>query len=82
MVGGNGQDYTVDTDAAITFDNPLLVLTDIQTDLSRKIVSVYDVPPKAVKGGHPAGQGSVLGLQGNDRPRAVLERESGGHRSA
>jgi hypothetical protein len=50
LVGGNGKEYTVDTDAAITFDNSLLLLADIQPDLSKKVVAVYDVPPKAVKG--------------------------------
>jgi hypothetical protein len=50
LVGGNGKEYTVDTDAAFTFDNSLLVLTDIQPDLSKKVVAVYDVSPKAVKG--------------------------------
>ena len=50
LVGGNGKEYTVDTDAALTFKNSLLLLQEIQPDLAKKVVAVYDVPPRAARG--------------------------------
>lgn len=50
LQGGNGKEYTTDFDAAIAFDNPLLLAEEIQPELAKKVVAVYDVPKKAVKG--------------------------------
>lgn len=44
------KEYTTDFDAAIAFDNPLLLAEEIQPDLAKKVVAVYDVPKKAVEG--------------------------------
>lgn len=50
LVGGNGKEYTTDTDTFAAFDNQLTILQDIQPDLSKEVVAVYDVPPGAVRG--------------------------------
>ncbi len=50
LVGGNGKEYSVDTDALFAFDNALVLLEEIQPDLAKKVVAVYDIPPKAVAG--------------------------------
>jgi hypothetical protein len=50
IVGGNGKEYTTDTDAFAVYKNQLSLLQEIQPDLSKKVVAVYDIPPKAVKG--------------------------------
>ena len=44
LKGGNGKEYTTDLDAAFAVDNPLVLAEEIQPDLSKKIVAVYDVP--------------------------------------
>lgn len=50
LVGGNGKEYTTDTDAFAAFDNQFTLLQEIQPDLSKKVVAVYDIPPGAVSG--------------------------------
>jgi hypothetical protein len=50
IIGGNGNEYTVDTEACIAVENSLCVLEEIQPDLPKKLVAVYDVPPGAVNG--------------------------------
>ena len=50
LLGGNGKEYTTDLDAALAFDNPLVIAEEIQPDLSKDVVAVYDVPKRAVKG--------------------------------
>lgn len=50
LVGGNGKEYTTDTDAFAAFDNQFTILQEIQPDLSKKVVAVYDIPPGAVRG--------------------------------
>lgn len=49
LVGGNGKEYTTDTDAFAAFDNQFTILQEIQPDLSKRVVAVYDIPPGAVK---------------------------------
>lgn len=50
LVGGNGKEYTTDTDTFAAFDNQFTILQEIQPDLSKKVVAVYDIPPGAVSG--------------------------------
>jgi hypothetical protein len=50
LVGGNGNEYTTDTDVFAAFDNQLTLLQEIQPDLSKKVVAVYDLPPGATSG--------------------------------
>jgi hypothetical protein len=50
LKGGNGKEYTTDLDAAFAVDNPLVLAEEIQPDLSKKLVAVYDVPQSAVAG--------------------------------
>ena len=50
LVGGNGKEYTTDTDTFAAFENQFTILQEIQPDLSKKVVAVYDIPPGAVKG--------------------------------
>lgn len=50
LVGGNGSEYTVDTDTLGAIDNGLVLLETIQPGLAKKVVAVYDVPPGAVSG--------------------------------
>jgi Domain of unknown function (DUF4352) len=50
LVGGNGNEYTVDSDTIGAFENALILAEEIQPDLSRKVVAVYDVPQAAVSG--------------------------------
>jgi hypothetical protein len=50
LIGGNGSEYTVDTDTLGAFDNALILLETIQPGLAKKVVAVYDVPPGAVSG--------------------------------
>ena len=50
LVGGNGSEYTVDTDTVGAFENALVLLETIQPGLARNVVAVYDVPPGAVSG--------------------------------
>ena len=49
FIGGNGKQYTTDTDTLGQFDNGFFALEEIQPDVSRKVVAVYDVPRKAIK---------------------------------
>lgn len=50
FIGGNGKQYTTDTDTLGQFDNGFFALEEIQPDVSKKVVAVYDVPKQAVKG--------------------------------
>ena len=50
LVGGNGNEYTTDTDVFAAFDNQFSVLQEIQPDLAKDVVAVYDIPPDAVSG--------------------------------
>lgn len=50
LVGGNGKQYTTDTDALGQFENGFFALQEIQPDVSKKVVAVYDVPKPAVDG--------------------------------
>jgi uncharacterized protein DUF4352 len=50
LIGGNGSEYTVDTDTLGVFENALVILETIQPGLAKKVVAVYDVPPGAVSG--------------------------------
>jgi hypothetical protein len=49
LKGGNGKEYTTSTDASFVVDNAL-ILEEIQPDVAKKVVAVYDIPKKAVKG--------------------------------
>ncbi len=50
LVGGNGNEYTTDSDTFAAFDNQFTLLQEIQPDLPKKVVAVYDIPPGAVSG--------------------------------
>lgn len=50
LVGGNGDEYTTDTDAFAAYDNQFSILQEIQPGLPKRVVAVYDVPPAAVAG--------------------------------
>jgi hypothetical protein len=50
IIGGNGSEYTVDTEACISVENSFCLLEEIQPDLPKKLVAVYDIPPSAVSG--------------------------------
>lgn len=51
LVGGNGSEYTVSTDASLALgDDSVLLLEKIQPDVTKKGKLIYDVPPKAVSG--------------------------------
>jgi Domain of unknown function (DUF4352) len=50
IVGGNGNEYTTDSDAFAAFENQLVILQEIQPDLAKKVVAVYDIPPGATSG--------------------------------
>lgn len=50
LVGGNGNEYTTDSDTFAAFDNQFTLLQEIQPDLPKKVVAVYDIPPSAVSG--------------------------------
>ena len=47
---GNGNEYNTSDKAFAAFDNQLTVLQEIQPQLPKKVVAVYDIPPGAVKG--------------------------------
>lgn len=49
LVGGNGKEYTTDTDTLGAFENQF-ILEEIQPDLAKEVVAVYDIPPDAVSG--------------------------------
>lgn len=49
LVGNNGKEYTTDTDTLGAFKNQF-ILEEIQPDLERDVVAVYDIPPDAVSG--------------------------------
>lgn len=50
LEAGNGDEYTVLTEATMAVDDSLKTLDEIQPGVSKKVVLVYDVPVKAVKG--------------------------------
>jgi hypothetical protein len=50
LVGGNGKQYSTDSEACLAFENSLCLLQEIQPDLPKKVVAVYDVPPTVVSG--------------------------------
>ena len=49
LVGSNGKEYTTDTDTIGAFDNQF-ILEEIQPDLEKDVVAVYDIPPDAISG--------------------------------
>lgn len=49
LKGGNGKEYTTSTDASFVVEDAL-ILEEIQPDVAKKAVAVYDIPKKAVKG--------------------------------
>ena len=49
LVGNNGKEYTTDTDTLGAFENQF-ILEQIQPDLAKDVVAVYDIPPGAVSG--------------------------------
>ena len=55
LKGGNGKEYTTDLDAAFAVDNPLVIAEEIQPDLSKKVVAVYDVPTGRRRRNHASG---------------------------
>ena len=50
LEAGNGDQYMVLTEATMAVDDSLSTLDEIQPGVSKKVVLVYDVPVKAVKG--------------------------------
>lgn len=49
LVGGNGKEYTTDSSTLGAFENQF-ILEEIQPDLAKDVVAVYDVPSDAVSG--------------------------------
>lgn len=50
LVGGNQKEYSTDTDACLTIEDSLCLLEEIQPDLPKRVVAVYDIPASAVSG--------------------------------
>lgn len=50
LVGGNGNEYSTDSEACLAFENSLCILQEIQPDLPKSVVAVYDIPASAVAG--------------------------------
>ncbi len=48
--GGNGSEYNTSDKAFAAFNNQLTILQEIQPQLPKKLVAVYDIPPGAAKG--------------------------------
>jgi len=50
LKGGNGKKYSTAAIGRVVVPHALAVLQELQPDLPRKVVAVYDVPEQAVKG--------------------------------